>query len=153
MGSVSLHTMQVLHVLTLSLMTVCISCLELGHTWPPWAEECEDGLPFDGSIVPDCREYVDDHWDAEPHFLKHETNCSRYWSCGPTYQTCLYECERCWDNPMWCNGQWAKTFNPRFQGIYGPVCEWPTHMECQMPVIGLSLIWDMNNNNKDQFNH
>ena len=67
--------MQALHILALSLLAVCISCTELGHTWPPWAEECEDGLPFDGSIVPDCRLYVD---PANPskdlHYLQHSTS-------------------------------------------------------------------------------
>ena len=61
------------------------------------------------------------------------SDCSRFWSCGPSMETCLFECERCWDNPMWCNGQWAKTFDPKFQGIYGPVCEWPVHLDCNMP--------------------
>merc|ERR1719184_158723 len=97
------------------LVCVCLALAQpiagTGYTWPPWAQDSED-----------------------LHFLEHSLNCSRYWQCGPGYETCLYECERCWDNPMWCDGQWAKTFDPRFQGIYGPVCQWPVHMDCNMPV-------------------
>ena len=46
---------------------------QVRHTWPPWVEPCEDGLPFDGSIVPDCRLYVDPD-KPEPHFLEHSTS-------------------------------------------------------------------------------
>eukprot|EP00092_Neocalanus_flemingeri_P009584 GFUD01010315.1.p1 GENE.GFUD01010315.1~~GFUD01010315.1.p1 ORF type:complete len:765 (-),score=130.93 GFUD01010315.1:80-2374(-) len=92
----------------------------------------EDCLPYDGSEVPNCAEFVDPEtkW---PFYHEHSSNCSRFWECGPHVETCLFECAPCQssigDNPM-CNDQWALTFDVSFQYPDGPVCNWPSTIEC-----------------------
>ena len=57
-------------------------------------------------------------------------DCSRFWECGPAGETCLFECAPCGrDNPM-CNGQWALSFDVRFQYPVGPTCDWPSTINC-----------------------
>ena len=60
-------------------------------------------------------------------------DCSRFWECGPAGETCLFECAACQtemnSNPL-CNGQWALTFDMRFQYPVGPVCDWPSAIDC-----------------------
>jgi len=95
-------------------------------------QEC---LPYDGSVVPDCSAYVNPV-TKEPYYKEHSSNCSRFWECGPPdnqgrYETCLFECAPCGgpSNPM-CKDQWALTFDPNYQYPLGPVCDWPSNIEC-----------------------
>merc|ERR1712241_198219 len=93
--------------------------------WTDW-DPC---LPDDGSAVPDCSKYIDPDL-KQPAYLEHAYNCSRYWECGPGGETCLFECAPCGiDNPM-CNGQWALSFDVRYQYPLGPVCDWPSTINC-----------------------
>ena len=63
-------------------------------------------------------------------FLPPSLDCSRFWECGPDGETCLFECAACGrDNPM-CNGQWALSFDVRYQFPLGPVCDWPSTINC-----------------------
>jgi len=101
-------------------------------TWPPVYNPGEGCLAYDGSKVPDCREFIDPAI-GEPYYHPHSYNCSRFWECGPSYETCLFECARCntvdFDNPL-CKDQWALTFDPEIQYPYGPVCKWPADIDC-----------------------
>ena len=62
-------------------------------------------------------------------------DCSRFWECGPNYETCLFECANCQhaenENPQ-CAGQWALTFDVRYQYPVGPVCDWPSAIDCTL---------------------
>ena len=62
-------------------------------------------------------------------------DCSRFWECGPAGETCLFECAPCQaeinTNPL-CDGQWALTFDVRFQYPVGPVCDWPSTINCTL---------------------
>ena len=62
-------------------------------------------------------------------------DCSRFWECGPAGETCLFECAACQtemnSNPL-CDGQWALTFDVRFQYPVGPVCDWPSTINCTL---------------------
>jgi len=95
----------------------------------------QDCLPYDGSVVPDCSKYIDPV-TKEPYYKEHSSNCSRFWECGPPdqqgrYETCLFECAPCGGpSNQQCNGQWALTFDPSFQYPVGPVCDWPSNIEC-----------------------
>merc|ERR1712126_386873 len=90
----------------------------------------QDCLPYDGSVVPDCSKYIDPV-TKEPYYKEHSSNCSRFWECGPGGETCLFECASCGgpSNPM-CHGQWALTFDPSYQYPNGPVCDWPSNIDC-----------------------
>jgi len=90
----------------------------------------QDCLPYDDSVVPDCSKYIDPV-TKEPYYHTHSKNCSRFWECGPGGETCLFECAHCGgpSNPM-CNGQWALTFDPKYQYPNGPVCDWPSNIDC-----------------------
>merc|ERR1712126_175393 len=90
----------------------------------------QDCLPYDGSVVPDCSKYIDPV-TKEPYYKEHSNNCSRFWEGGPAGETCLFECAACGgpSNPM-CNGQWALTFDPSYQYPLGPVCDWPSSIDC-----------------------
>ena len=63
------------------------------------------------------------------------SDCSRFWECGPAGETCLFECAPCQaeinTNPL-CDGQWALTFDVRFQYPVGPVCDWPSTINCTL---------------------
>ena len=105
-----------------------------------------DCLPYDGSVVPNCAEFVDPV-TKQPYYHEHSNSelisfninisknfefldCSRFWECGPDGETCLFECAPCGvDNPM-CNGQWALSFDVRYQYPLGPVCDWPSTINC-----------------------
>jgi len=112
-------------------LVVLASCQQRS-TWPPDISPGEECLPYDGSKVPDCREFVNPI-TKEPYYHPHSWNCSRFWECGPTYETCLFECAHCnneaMDNPL-CKGQQALTFDPAIQWPIGPVCNWPTTIDC-----------------------
>ena len=58
-------------------------------------------------------------------------DCSRFWVCGPEGETCLVECAHCGGptNSL-CNDQWALTFDTSYQYPLGPVCDWPSNIEC-----------------------
>jgi len=102
----------------------------------------EDCLPYDGSVVPDCRLYVDPIL-KQPYYKEHSTNCSRFWECGPDYEKCLFECPHCGDESnQQCHyhedGHYmpALAFDVTKQFPDGPVCNWPSdtilrcHSEC-----------------------
>merc|ERR1711971_361000 len=85
--------------------------LQVGSTWPDDVIPDEFCLPYDGSKVPDCSQYVDpEHYI--PYYHEHSSNCSRFWECGPGFETCLSECFPCPSPPLGdgeCqdqNGQW-----------------------------------------------
>jgi len=102
---------------------------QMRSTWPSDLHPGEDCLTYDGSKVPDCRLFIDPEI-KEPYYHPHNTNCSRFWECGPDYEACLFECAPCGkDNPM-CNDQWALTFDPAYQFPVGPVCDWPSNIDC-----------------------
>jgi len=105
---------------------------EMRSTWPPIFHPGEECLAYDGSKVPDCREFIDPG-TLEPYYHPHSFNCSRFWECGPTYEVCLFECANCQKvldtNPL-CKGQWALTFDPSIQYPIGPVCNWPNTIDC-----------------------
>jgi len=91
-----------------------------------------DCLPWDGSVVPDCTEFVnpDTEW---PFYHEHSSNCSRFWECGPRVETCLFECAGCQTEIgqiAMCNDQWALTFDPSYQYPEGPICNWPNTIDC-----------------------
>jgi len=91
---------------------------------PPSNPECEE---YDGSLLPDCGKYQQNNITSYYHV--HEYNCSRFWECGPQ-GPCLFSCAPCAiDNPQ-CMGQEALSFDCRFQGELGPVCDWPDVVEC-----------------------
>ena len=71
-GNQTTDEMMKLHVI-LAIVFFEVTSGKTRHTWPPWVEPCKDSLPFDGSIVPDCRLYVDPD-KPEHHFLQHSTS-------------------------------------------------------------------------------
>jgi len=98
-------------------------------TWPPWARPGEECLEYDGSKVPDCRDFIDPQI-KQPFYHYHSSNCSRFWECGPSYEACLFECAHCpYPDPM-CKGQQALTFDKAYQFPDGPVCDWPSNVDC-----------------------
>ena len=58
-------------------------------------------------------------------------DCSRFWECGPDYESCLFECAHCGgsSNPL-CNDQQALSFDPSYNYPVGPVCDWPKNIDC-----------------------
>jgi len=118
-------------------MKILLSLLFLGgvlgqmrSTWPPWARPGINCLEYDGSKVPDCKQFVDPAI-REPYYHPHSSNCSRFWECGPDYESCLFECAHCGgsSNPL-CNDQEALSFDPSFNYPVGPVCAWPSTIDC-----------------------
>jgi len=103
---------------------------QMRSTWPPWARPGTNCLEYDGSKVPDCRLFVDPSI-GEPYYHPHSSNCSRFWECGPDYESCLFECAHCGgsSNPL-CNDQEALSFDPSFNYPVGPVCAWPSTIDC-----------------------
>jgi len=114
----------------------CVALSVVGQdfksTWPPEFHPGEDCLAYDGSKVPDCRDFVNPI-TKEPYYHPHSFNCSRFWECGPTFEVCLFECAHCnneqMNNPL-CKGQQALSFDPTIQWPIGPVCNWPTTIDC-----------------------
>ena len=96
-----------------------VSILKYFQAGSTWCDGCGDNpddfcLPYDGSKVPDCSQYVDpDHY--LPYYHQHSSSefllcsaeksqyvnftpdCSRYWECGPApaFEACLLECASC----------------------------------------------------------
>merc|ERR1712212_116857 len=99
-------------------------------------------LPYDGSKVPDCSQYIDPDRYI-PYYHQHSSNCSRFWECGPApaFEVCLSECQSCCGNrpPEECfgacqdqSGQFyqANFFDERFNyWPEGPTCLWPINYE------------------------
>ena len=60
-------------------------------------------------------------------------DCSRYWECGPAGETCLWDCAPCQhaigENEL-CAGSWALYFDVQYQYPVGPVCDWPSNVDC-----------------------
>jgi len=114
---------------------------QAGSTWPTDVVPGEYCLPYDGSKVPDCTQFVDpDHYI--PYYHEHSSNCSRFWECGPAFETCLFECAGCCRNPevpedcyYGCQDQdghlnRALFFDERFHfWPEGPTCMWPMDYE------------------------
>jgi len=120
------------------LSLVILACFSLAgvqgqmrSTFPPWGHTGEECLPYDGSKVPDCRLFVDPA-TKQPYYHPHNTNCSRFWECGPENEICLFECAPCGkdENPDLCKGQWALSFDYNIQFPDGPVCNWPSIIDC-----------------------
>ena len=57
-------------------------------------------------------------------------DCSRFWECGPDYEACLFECAHCGVEVAGCQGQEALSFDPRYNYPVGPVCDWPSNIDC-----------------------
>jgi hypothetical protein len=60
-------------------------------------------------------------------------DCSRFWECGPNFETCLFECAHCGDQSnQQChyhednNYMPALAFDVTKQFPDGPVCNWPS---------------------------
>jgi len=77
-------------------------------------------LEYD-SKPPKCEEWIGEF--DEPVFIEHVFNCSRFWVCQPDLTDCLHECARADENS-------ALYFDVRYQYPYGPVCDWPTNIDC-----------------------
>jgi len=73
------------------------------------------------SKEPNCVEYINEN--GEPVFIEHVFNCSRFWVCEPSLRPCLFECA-----PM--PGGGALYFDVRYQYPVGPVCDWPSAINC-----------------------
>jgi len=121
-------------VLAVSLTTISGQTTEYSYNYTVTYNPGRECLPYDGSVVPDCSKYVDPV-TKQPYYHEHSSNCSRFWECGPNYETCLFECANCQhsenENPQ-CAGQWALTFDVRYQFPVGPVCDWPSAIDCTL---------------------
>jgi len=116
-------------LLLLTILSLDGTFAQMRSTWPPWARPGENCLEYDGSIVPDCTKFVDPVI-KEPYYHPHSSNCSRFWECGPSYETCLFECAHCGVEIAGCQGQEALSFDPQYQYPVGPVCDWPSNINC-----------------------
>jgi len=93
---------------------------------PPHAEGCE---PYDDSKIPDCHYFLNDaHLNVTSYYHVHEYDCSLFWECGPV-GPCLVKCPECGDLPV-CDGYNGLSFDCRYQGEFGPVCDWPDKVDC-----------------------
>merc|ERR1719369_1100800 len=99
--------------------------------------ECSWCLPPD-SVPPseaECKHWVDES-NGQPYYVPHLYNCSRFWECETNYRACLFECAPC--PPNMCPED-ALFFNPAVQYPDGPVCDWPSNIDCtNRPVRPLS---------------
>ena len=137
----------------LSLKMASSQTTEYSYNYTVTYNPGKDCLPYDGSVVPDCSKYIDGT-TKQPYYHEHSSSellkllfqnltshlspfsdCSRFWECGPDGETCLFECASCQSelgsNPL-CEGQWALTFDVRFQYPVGPVCNWPSTINCTL---------------------
>jgi len=89
---------------------------------PPSNSEC---LAYDGSLIPDCLFFLNNYTSF---YHVHEYNCSRFWECSPQ-GPCLFECADCGDSSQ-CQGYEGLSFDCRYQYPEGPVCDWPTTVNC-----------------------
>jgi len=81
-------------------------------------------VEYDGSLVPDCGEFIVD--DKTSYFHVHEFNCSRFWECGPQ-GACLFSCAPC---GFECGNYDGLVFDCRYQYPEGPVCDFPDKVNC-----------------------
>ena len=54
------------------------------------------------------------------------SDCSRFWVCEPDLSACLFECAK-------ASATEALYFDVRYQYPVGPVCDWPSEIDCYMP--------------------
>jgi len=99
----------------------CISDNECGDDEYCNTGECVSKCLEKDSKEPNCVEYINEN--GEPVFIEHVFNCSRFWVCEPSLQPCLFECA-----PM--PGGGALYFDVRYQYPVGPVCDWPSAINC-----------------------
>jgi len=84
-------------------------------------EEC---VEYDGSLVPDCGEFLQNNVTA--YFHVHEYNCSRFWECSPQ-GACLTSCAPCGAQ---CGNYDGLVFDCRYKYPMGPVCDYPANVDC-----------------------
>merc|ERR1712123_229509 len=68
----------------------------------------------DGSEVPVC--------DGSTLFFSHQTDCGKFWECGPDLKPCLFECPPISEDI----GGGTLFFN-----IELTTCDWPQNVDCQ----------------------
>merc|ERR1712123_59431 len=68
----------------------------------------------DGSEVPVC--------DGSSLFFSHQTDCGKFWECGPDLKPCLFECPPISEDI----GGGTLFFN-----IELTTCDWPQNVDCQ----------------------
>merc|ERR1739844_599417 len=78
----------------------------------------------DGSEAPVCDDWVNSA--GQPFYFPHQSNCSKFWMCGPNLTPCLFECP-----PM--SGGGSLYFNAQLN-----VCDWPDNVECTAEEAGES---------------
>merc|ERR1712215_72576 len=78
----------------------------------------------DGSEAPVCEDWVNSA--GHPFYFPHQSNCSKFWMCGPNLTPCLFECP-----PMSDGG--SLYFNAQLN-----VCDWPDNVECTAEEAGES---------------
>merc|ERR1711892_489851 len=69
---------------------------------------------IDGSEVPVC--------DGSTLFFSHQTDCGKFWECGPDLKPCLFECPPISEDI----GGGTLFFN-----IELTTCDWPQNVDCQ----------------------
>merc|ERR1711887_456853 len=72
------------------------------------------GCQVDGSREPVC--------DGSGFFFPHESDCGKYWDCGPDLQPCLFDCPAISEDV----GGGTLFFNPVISA-----CDWPVNVDCQ----------------------
>ena len=69
--SISDKTMTILLLLGIFFLDGTLG--QMRSTWPPWAHPGEECLTYDGSRVPDCRQFIDPEI-KEPYYHPHNTS-------------------------------------------------------------------------------
>merc|ERR1711976_1045641 len=82
---------------------------------------CEE---YDGSLVPDCNYFLN---NLTSYFHVHEYDCGMFWECSPS-GPCLMKCATCEVSPQCPDG--TLEFDCRYQYPVGPVCDWPSAVNC-----------------------
>merc|ERR1712198_318826 len=82
---------------------------------------CEE---YDGSLVPDCNYFLN---NLTSYFHVHEYDCGKFWECSPS-GPCLMKCATCEVSPECPDG--TLEFDCRYQYPVGPVCDWPSAVNC-----------------------
>ena len=71
------------------------------------------------------------YWELLDRLLRENiVDCSRFWECGPEGSTKLFECQACPENNPLCRNQATLFFDQAIQYPYGPVCDWPSNVDC-----------------------
>ena len=69
--SISDKTMTILLLLGIFFLEGTLG--QMRSTWPPWAHPGEECLTYDGSRVPDCKQFIDPEI-KEPYYHPHNTS-------------------------------------------------------------------------------